>query len=186
MVIGAVAQAAAAITAVTLDLNTIILAVIGLIGTTVTSVVALRMKEIHTAVNSSKTILDNKLDVLHAQNAEWVKKVSILEEKLRGVELAKAVASAPPGMVVLPAVAAPVVIQAPAAMATPVPLPEATKTIAAIASAVEVAASAPTRMGDAIVELKAAAEETSVAAEEASIKADKTVAIVDKQHGKGP
>lgn len=183
--------------AVALDLNTIIMAVIGLMGSYLTmrvatlaaaakeqkaaqDVAAASMREIHTAVNSGKTILENKLDALTSQNAELVKKVAILEENKRGAELAKAVASAPPGMVVLPAVSpvSPVVIQAaPAAVAAPTPAPEATQQIAAIASAVEVAASAPTRMGEAIVELKAAAEETSIAA-------DKTVELVDKQHPK--
>lgn len=177
--------AAVEVMAVALDLNTIIMAVIGLMGSYLTmrvatlaaaakeqktaqDVAAASMREIHTAVNSGKTILENKLDDFMKQNVELAKKVSSLEAELRGAELAKAIASVPSGMVVLPAVA-PVSIQA-----APAPALVATPTIAAIASAVEVAASAPTRIGEAITELKAAAEETSVAA-------DKTVDIVDKQ-----
>lgn len=170
-------------TAVTLDLNTIILAIIGLLGTSVTGYLALRMaalaadakeskeslKEVHVAVNSAKSVLETKVDDLIKQNVELAKENATLQENKRAAELAKAVASAPPGLVVMPAVVSPTVV--------PVVAP------VVIESAVTPAPSSPTRMGEAITELKAAAAETSVAAEEASVKADKTVQIVEKQHG---
>lgn len=127
---------AAAATTVTLDANTIILAVIGLLSTCVTGFLALRQatmaaeqKQIHLAVNSSKTALETKLDDFVKQNVELAKKVAELEENKRGNELAKAVASVP---------SSPVVTQSDARKG---------------------------KLGDAIEELTEAAEETVEAAE---------------------
>lgn len=106
-VIGVVAATAAVqAVAITLDLNTIILAVIGLIGTSVTGFLALRVaalgaesKKIHVAVNSGKTEMQNKIDELHKLVLEQSGIIKTLEEKGRGAELAKALASVPPVVV---------------------------------------------------------------------------------------
>lgn len=137
---------AASATAVTLDVNTIILAVINLVGVTITGILALRMKEVHVAVNSSKTVLENKLDDFYKRNVELAKKVAELEENKRGAELAKATAAAPPGLVVMPSMAA-----------VPVPVP--------VAAAEPLKAPPAGRLDDAIAELTDAAEETVEAAE---------------------
>lgn len=97
---------AAAASTVTLDANTIIIGLIGLVPAILTAFIALRQKEqkdslreIHTAVNSGRTTLENKIDSLIEKNEELTKKVATLEENKRGAELAKAVSEVKPVMV---------------------------------------------------------------------------------------
>lgn len=137
----------AAATTVTLDMNTIILAVIGLMGTTVTGLLALRMatlaaeqKQIHAAVNSGKTAMENQIAGLNKTVLELSGTIKTLEENKRGAELAKAIASVP------------VVMTAPAPVA---------------------GKGNPGKLVDAIEELTEAAEETVEAAEKTVGHAEK-------------
>ena len=50
-----------------LDWNTIVLAIIGLIGTLGTAVIALYTRQIHTAVNSERTATLNELRAVKAE-----------------------------------------------------------------------------------------------------------------------
>lgn len=174
----AVVGAATAASTVTLDANTIILAVIGLIGTCVTGFLALRMaslaaeaktsqeslKEIHIAVNSAKSVLETKVDDLIKQNVDLTKKVATLEENKRGSELAKAVSE------VKPVVVTPVAL-APASVPASAPAPV---TIATTVTPVPASPAGPTSpLKEAIKDLTEAAKDTVTAA-------DKTVEMVVK------
>lgn len=175
------ATAAVQAVAVTLDLNTIILAVIGLVGTSVTGFLALRVaalgaesKKIHVAVNSGKTSLENEIKELRRVVTEQMGVIKTLEEKGRGAELAKAIASVPP-VVVMPVGQAVPAIAAVPAQATPV---MGTWGGAAPAAAkVEASDSHATPLETAIVDLTEAAKDTVEAAGETL---DKTAVLKDK------
>lgn len=160
------ATTTAVATTVTLDMNTIILAVISLIGTSVTGFLALRMAslagdaketklatataaeeigKIHVAVNSERTVMLDKVDKLTKHVQDLMKQIATLEENKRGAELAKAIASVPP------------VVVMPAAQAGLASLPSADHST----------------LKGAIVDLTEAAKDTVVAA-------DKTVDLADK------
>lgn len=160
------AQMAAAATAVTFDMNTIVLAVIGLIGTTITGVLALRMKEVHVAVNSSKTILENKVDDLIKRNMELTKQLATLEENKRGAELAKAVSDVKP------------VVVTPAAVMVGAPLPIAPVPAAPPPEPVTVATTITPAPGTS--PLKEAIDDLTEAAKDTVTAADKTVEMVVK------
>lgn len=156
-----IAFVTAAATTVTLDMNTIILAVIGLLGTTVTGFLALRMatiaadarenkvatvkaadsiEKIHVAVNSGKTAMENQIAGLNKTVLDLSGTIKTLEENKRGSELAKAVASVPASVAAAPA---------------------------------PVGKGKPGKLGDAIADVVEAAEETVVAAEKTVEHAEK-------------
>lgn len=101
----------AAATTVTLDVNTIILAVIGLVPAICTGLVTIWLakiaavqKEIHVAVNSGKTAMENQIAGLNRTVLELSGTIKTLEENKRGAELAMALATIPPAAVLPPAV----------------------------------------------------------------------------------
>lgn len=164
------AYLAEAASTVTLDANTIILGIIGLIPAILTALIAMRQKEqkdslaeVHTAVNSSKTVLENKVDDLIKQNVALTKTVATLEENKRGSEMAKAVATVPPVMVMPVAPPHPVMGTWGSASATP--------------AKAESPDSSGTPLENAISDLTEAAKETVEAADETL---DKTAVLKDK------
>lgn len=164
------AYLAEAATTFTLDINTIVLGVIGLIPAILTALIAMRQKEqkdslaeVHTAVNSSKTVLENKVDDLIKQNVALTKTVATLEENKRGTEMAKAVATVPP-VVVMP-------------VGQPQAVPMMGTWGGAPAAKAAASDSSGTPLENAISDLTEAAKDTVEAADETL---DKTAVLKDK------
>lgn len=184
---------------VTLDANTIILAVISLIGTTVTGYLALRMaslaqnakeakeslKEVHTAVNSAKSLLESKLEDVTKKNLELEKRIATTDEARRGAEMAKAVSEVKPVLVTPAIVASPAIMASPAvAVAAPTPItPVITESKATAPAGAPLD---PSPLKQAITDLTEAAKDTVKAADNTLQKvavADKTVEkVVKGQH----
>lgn len=166
MVISILALAAAEQT-IALNVNTILLAVIGLASAWITyrtaAISALQklnaeeLKTMHVAVNSGKTTMENELRDLRKFVAEQTGTIMALEENKRGAELARAVASAPPMMMVPSAPALVAVAPATARSSNPARATHAGSGV----------------LEHAITELTNAAQDTVVAA-------DKTVELAEQ------